>query len=263
MQIVITRPAEQAHDWVRRLHAEGVRAVALPLIGIEPVDDPEPLRLAWQQLPGKALAMFVSANAVQHFFALRPPDQPWPDGVLAGCTGPGTAVALEQAGVPARWRVAPAAEGPFDSEGLWAQLAARDWAGRRALVVRGEAGRDWLADRLQAAGAEVSFLAAYRRVGPRLDAAEAQAVLATAAAQPQQMVWHFSSSEAAGNLRQLGSRSGPDATVNAPDWSCSVALATHPRIAEAVRQLGFARVEPLDVGLDAVVAWWRRHVPVG
>ena len=92
---------------------------------------------------------------------------------------------------------------------------------------------------------------------------DALAVLATAAAQPQQMVWHFSSSEAAGNLRQLGSRSGPDATVNAPDWSRSVALATHPRIAEAVRQLGFARVEPLDVGLDAVVAWWRRHVPVG
>lgn len=236
MRLIVTRPAAQAGAWVAALRDAGVDAVALPLIDIAAVDDPAPLHQAWRELPACALAMFVSANAVQHFFAARPEGASWPAGTLAGSTGPGTSAALRAAGVgDALVEPAPDAAA-FDSEALWARLRDRDWAGRRALVVRGEDGRDWLAQTLRERGARVAFVAAYRRCAPVLDAG-ARALLAAAQAQPAGHGWLFSSSEAVAQLRAL---------APAADWSKALALATHPRIAEAAREAGFGQV--VEVG---------------
>jgi len=232
VQLIVTRPAAQAADWVRALQALGQDAVALPLLDIAPVEDPAPLHAAWRALPGADFVMFVSANAVLHFFAQAPAGLAWPQGLRAGCTGPGTSAALRGAGVPAGAIVEPTPGSSFDSESLWALLAHEDWAGRRALVVRGEEGRDWLADTLRARGATVDFVAAYRRCAPVLDAA-AQALLARALATPAAHLWLLSSSEAVAHLRPLA----PGA-----DWSTSSALASHPRIAQTARELGFGQV---------------------
>ena len=235
MRLIVTRPAAQAGAWVAALQALGCHAQALPLIAIAPLADSAPARAAWQALPRYTLVMFVSANAVQHFFALAPsaPTAPWPAGVRAGATGPGTAAALRAAGVPEGALVEPTADATrFDTEALWAQVAHEDWAGRQALVVRGEDGRDWLADTLRARGATVDFVAAYRRLAPQPDAA-GRALLAQALAHPTRHLWLFSSSEALANLQALA----PGA-----DWSRSGALATHPRIAAAVRAAGCAQV---------------------
>ncbi len=247
MRVIVTRPAAQAAAWVADLRAAGVDAVALPLIDIAPPADPAPVAQAWRTLPGTSLAMFVSANAVAQFFAAAPARPPaWPDGVRAGATGPGTSAALRAAGVPAGLLVQPPADAPsFDSEALWALLEGEDWRGRRVLVVRGEDGRDWLADMLSGHGAELRFVAAYSRRPPRLDEAGA-ALLAVAHAQPQTHAWLFSSSEALGHLRGL---------LPGADWSASRAAASHPRIAQAARDAGFAQVVVLPPRLDAVVAW--------
>lgn len=249
--LLVTRPHAQAQDWVSRLTAQGVPALALPLIDIAAATDAQPVLAAWADLPQAALAMFVSANAVEHFMALRPAGAGWPPATLAGATGPGTAAALRRAGVPPVSICQPGPQGPFDSEGLWSQLAAMPWQGRLALVVRGEGGRDWLAERLGNAGAQVRFVAAYRRCLPALDASLAK-LLDTALAQPQHMVWHFSSSEAVGNLGRLRP---------AADWSAAQALATHPRIAAAAREAGFGRVDEVGITVDDLAAWWRRHGP--
>ena len=90
MQLIVTRPLAQAEPWVARLQALGCSAQALPLIGIAPLRDLAPVQAAWQQLPRQALVMFVSANAVEHFFGARPTGATWPARVLAGSTGPGT-----------------------------------------------------------------------------------------------------------------------------------------------------------------------------
>ena len=166
--------------------------------------------------------------------------------MLAGATGPGTSAALRQAGVPALQLAEPAAEATlFDSEALWARLQGRPWAGRRVLVVRGEDGRDWLADVLRQRGAEVAFVAAYRRVPPVLDIAT-QALLASALAEPAAHLWLFSSSQAVGHLRAL---------APAADWSRSRALASHPRIVQAARDAGFGQVEATAPFPQAVAAW--------
>lgn len=247
MRLIVTRPAAQAGPWVAALRAAGVDAVALPLIDIAPADDPAPLQAAWRDLASYALVMFVSANAVQHFFAARPPHAAWPPGTLAGSPGPGTSAALRAAGVGDAL-VEPAADAPaFDSEALWARLREHDWRGRRALVVRGEDGRDWLAQTLRERGAAVDFVAAYRRLAPAPDAA-GQALLAAAQAQPATHAWLFSSSEAVARLRAL---------APAADWSASLALATHARIAEAARGAGYGRVLAVEPAPAAVVQAWR------
>lgn len=253
MRIIVTRPQTQADALVAELRAAGADAVALPLIDISPVADAQPLRAAWDSLDTRALLMFVSANAVQHFMALRPASAAWPAHLLAGSTGPGTSAALREAGVPPALLVEPDGE-VFDSEALWQRLRARDWQGRRVLVVRGEGGRDWLAEQLRARGATVDFVAAYRRCPPRLDAA-ARGVLAAALAQPRQHLWAISSSQALAHLADLA----PQA-----DWREAAAVAPHARIVTVLQQLGFGQVRlaAADAAALAAAAVKRQGPPI-
>ena len=241
-RLIVTRPRAQGEPWVDALRAARVSAEALPLIDIAPVADRAPLEEAWAGLSRCALVMFVSANAVAHFF--EGPPRAWPAGTLAGATGPGTRAALVHAGVPPAQVVEPPPGAPADSEGLWRALQPlRAWAGAEVRVVRGEQGREWLADTLAREGAQVRFVAAYRRLAPEPDAA-GRALLAQAQAAPAAHWWHFSSSEAIHHLAALA----PGAS-----WQASQALATHPRIAQAARALGFGRVVEVEAGVQAAV----------
>ena len=248
MRVIVTRPAAQATGWVAALRQLGLDAEALPLIGIAPPHDTMPVTAAWQSLPSLSLVMFVSANAVEHFFAGRPAGTPWPEALPAGSTGPGTSAALRAAGV-LHIEEPPADAVQYDSEALWARLAGQAWAGRRVLVVRGEEGRDWLAQTLAEHGARVDFVAAYRRVPPSLDAA-GRALLAQAQAAPAQHLWLFSSSEAVAHLAVL---------APGVPWQTARAFASHPRIADAARRAGFGQVDLVPPSPQAVA----EHLRVG
>jgi len=248
-RVLVTRPLAEAQRWTEDLRARGVLAESLPLIEIAPLDDLSALRAAWQQVPGHAAVMFVSANAVQHFMAQRPADQ-----VLqaqAWSTGPGTESALQATGWPSALIRSPAHDAPaFDSEALWSlvQQDAHTWSGRSVLIVRGAdaqgqmAGRDWLALQLEGAGLQVKQCVAYVRRAPV--PAEPQIHLAREALRDGSW-WLFSSAEAAQNLANwLPGQIGPQAR----------ALATHPRIAERLRQQGWGRVEVVPATLEGQVA---------
>lgn len=248
MRVIVTRPAAQAADWVVQLRLRGLDALALPLIGICPAEDLTALTVAWLALAHQRLVVFVSPNAAEQFFAHRPSSVSWPVAVLAGSPGPGTTRALLALGVPARLIVEPAADAPqFDSESLWLQLAGRDWHAASVLIVRGDGGRDWLADTLRRNGAQVGHVAAYRRVAPVFSAAESRLLLEALGA-PALHLWLFSSSEA---IDHLGVAAGADGSV---DWSLARAIATHPRVASRARQQGFGRVIEARPALDTVVA---------
>lgn len=250
VRVVVTRPQPQADEWVALLQREGVAAVALPLLDIHPLDDMSPVRAAWGDLAEQHLVMFVSANAVAHFFAAAPASPVWPAGVLAGATGPGTQAALRGHGVPAAQIAAPPpGAAQFDSEALWQTLQGLDWRGARALIVRGEDGREWLADTLRAAGAEVSLLAAYRRAPPVWDAS-ARTSLAQVLAAPRAHVWLFSSSQAVEHLVQHLHSIDP---ARVP-WALLQAVATHPRIAHTAREAGFGMVQACAPAPAAVAA---------
>jgi uroporphyrinogen-III synthase len=242
MRTIVTRPAAQAAVWVDKLKAQGVDAVAMPLIGIQPAADRDAVLDAWRGLPSRDLVVFVSPNAVEEFFACRPAGGAWPAQAMAGSVGPGSTHALQLHGVPAGSIAEPSHDAPqFDSEALWAQLSHLAWSGRSVLIVRGDGGREWLADTLKAHGAQVDFVAAYRRV----QAVPDDELLAQAVENPTGHLWFFSSSEAVANLRE---------TRPALDWSRSIAIATHPRIAQRARECGFGVVHECPPTLDGVVA---------
>ena len=283
IRAIVTRPAPEAEAWVKALEKDGVEALALPLIDIRPTCDPAALAAAWAGIGGFEAVMFVSAPAVAHFFAARPalpepggePAVPW----RAWATGPGTAAALGRAGVPKDAIDLPdAASAQWDSEALWQRVrgqfddarparlqdpapAARA-ARRRVLIVRGAdahgraAGRDWLAQQLQACGVDVEFAQSYERHPPLWTAASRAFALASVPAvapdaQPPGVrpvtpaVWVFSSSEAIANLLSL---------MPGQSWARACAVATHPRIAQSATNAGFGVVCLSRPGLDAVQA---------
>lgn len=263
MRVIVTRPAAQAVSWVQSLQREGIAAVALPLIDIAPALDPTPVIEAWQHLAGTRLVMFVSANAVEHFFALRPVGTSWPADTQAASPGPGTTRALLDAGVPASQIVEPAPDSAqFDSEALWERLRDQDWREAPVRVVRGDGGRDWLADTLRAHGAAVSFVSAYRRTAPLWNE-EMQSLLGDALARPAEHVWFFSSSESIDHLMDHLTTpprpSNPEAPAGLP--AGVRALATHPRIARRAEHAGFAPVWQCAPTLDEVVACIQSAAP--
>jgi uroporphyrinogen-III synthase len=248
MRILVTRPAAQAEEWVAQLQRAGLDAVALPLMAIAAPHDPAEVRQAWTELPSRQLVFFVSPNAVEWFFSQQIEPKAWPASLQVASPGPGTSTVLRRCGVPSHLIVEPVADAPqFDSESLWFALQNQSWVRASVLVVRGDGGRDWLAEQLREAGAEVSFVSAYRRTAPHFDA-PALALLEAALALPQRHLWFFSSSEAVANLMDA-----PQLHAAGVDWSGGTALATHPRIADSAKAAGFGTVLTSRPLLQAVV----------
>lgn len=241
-RVLVTRPAQDALRWVHALQGHGLDAVALPLIEIAPAANPQPVRDALQQLASYQAVMFVSGNAVSHFYAQNTASaQSAPAATAiktrAWATGPGSVAALRQAGIPATQIDAPdASAGQFDSEALWQRVAPSVQPGSRVLVVRGSdhtgssAGRSWLTEQLLAAGAQVDTVVSYERRPPRFSPAQTQLARQSCS---DGSLWLFSSSEAIAHLHtRLPGQHFTDAR----------ALATHPRIAQAARDAGFGVV---------------------
>jgi len=253
--VIVTRPAPDAQRWVDQLQQRGINAEALPLIEIASVPDLTAARAAWAHLDNYAAVMFVSGNAVEHFFAARrsgakSKTHDWASfkSVRFMAPGPGTAQVLAAQGVPvAQIDTPPADAAQFDSEALWQVIRQRDWAGRRVLIVRGQSGasdavatgREWLARQLENAGATVDFVVVYERRAPRFTPAQLQRM---AASQRDGSVWLFSSSEALAHLPQ------------GTDWSQARAIATHSRIAHAAQAAGWGVVIESRPALDDIVA---------
>jgi uroporphyrinogen-III synthase len=246
MQVLVTRPQAEASRWVEDLRGAVSMPVALPLIAIVPVPQPQALQDAWGQLDRYRAVMFVSGNAVRISSRTgpRPPaGRPYP------CLGArnGTADALVEAGVaPALVMRLRRDAAQFDSETLWQRWAGQ--VGGRSCADRTRRGsgrkgtdRDWLAEQLARAGVEVQSIAAYLRAAPVFSQAQRTCALLGAT----QGVWLFSSSQGIANLRGL---------LPAQDWSQARALATHPRIAQAARLAGFGVVVESRPSLDAVAA---------
>lgn len=233
MAVVLTRPLQESLRWAALLREQGVPTIVLPLLAIGPAPRPEALAAAAATADGHAAVMFVSANAAQAFFAAGPAFRR----ARAWAPGPGTRDVLLAAGVAASRIDAPAADAQqFDSEHLWQQVQGQLRRGDRLLLVRGgdadgrSEGREWLGGQLSAAGVHVDTVVAYTRQAPDWDDGQRQAAQRAAVDGSR---WLFTSSEAVQQLRVL---------LPAQGWGSARALATHPRIADAVRALGFAQV---------------------
>ena len=256
--VIITRPLAQARPLAARVAALGYPVEVLPLLDITPLPQPTELLAALAQLqlptPSYQLVAFVSPNAIDAAFAHI---KAVPPGVTWAVVGEGSRLALAAHGVTADRAhiVSPLDTAHSDSEHLLQALDLAALRGRRALIIRGDGGRELLADGLRAAGATVDVVAAYRRSVPVLTPA-LEAKLRHLL--EQQNDWIITSSEAlrglCGLLAELDARGPGTGSPAVVAMQQQHLIVPHARIAETAHNLGFSRITLTGSGDERLLA---------
>jgi uroporphyrinogen-III synthase/uncharacterized protein HemX len=244
--VLVTRPAHQSEGLRQSIEAAGGRAFLFPLIEIRPLPDPA-RALDWVgDLARYDIAIFVSANAVDHGLDLVDTHGGSLATIEVIAVGTATARRLEARGVT------PAAvPGEASSEGVLGLAMLQAVAGKHVLIFRGIGGRELMAEGLRARGAVVDYAEVYERRATEADPkpllalwdrGEIGAAVVTSAAALERLA-----SIAAGHERVL-----------------DVALVVlSERLATRARALGFRRpilaTDPGDAGLLSALTAWRTN----
>lgn len=250
--VVITRPAAQAGPLAASIAALGLPVQLLPLLEIHALDGADEcaqLQAVLARLTEYDLVAFVSPNAIDCVFAHL---LAWPPGVPLAVVGEGSKMALAAHGVTQANATitSPLETARSDSEHLLLALDLPALRGKRVLIVRGDGGRDYLADGLRAAGAEVEFVTAYRRKVPTLTPA-LRATLEKLLQHNND--WIITSSEALRGLLALLNEMGDEKT-SVVKMQQQHLIVPHARIAQTAAALGFARVTLTGSGDAGVLA---------
>ncbi len=250
--LIVTRPGEPGRRLSATLRNRGQAALWWPAFDLQPPGELGALRSLARGLSQFDLAIFVSPAAVRGWIELELCDA-WPASTAIAAVGATSLqLALERLPGAGAARVLAPAAGQADwagSEGLWALLKQQPALAQRVLIVRAESGRDWLAEQLREAGAQVQFAAVYRRVVHEPTDAQRAALSAWQVA-PREAAVLVTSSEAVTALDRQLACSEP-----ARRWLReALALYTHARIAQALRTAGYARVRSCEPTADAVQA---------
>jgi uroporphyrinogen-III synthase len=241
LNVVITRPREQAGGLVQRIKQLGGKPLLFPLLEITAVHDEPALLRQISSLQQADLAIFISPNAVRYGMAAIRAAGGLPASLKIATVGQGSARALHEMGVTDV--IAPTET--FDSEALLALKELQNVAGKQVMILRGDGGRETLGDTLKARGASVEYVTCYLRSKPDFDAG----VLLAAA--PDAIT--VTSSEALGHLSEMLGDAGRTRLAAVP------LLVPHERIAKAARQQGWQQVVVTESGddglLSGLIAW--------
>jgi len=158
--VVVTRPRAQAQAFAGLLEAAGARVLLVPTIAIEPPASWELLDRALERLDDYRWAVFTSVNGVE-MTRRRLEEKGRGADALRGrrlaAIGPATAEALRAMGLETE--VVPE---EYVAEALAERLCALIRPGERVLLARAAEARDVLVTLLEAAGARVDEVPAYR-----------------------------------------------------------------------------------------------------
>ena len=228
--ILVTRSEPGASVLVEALHNAGYTALRLPVLEIQPLDDPHN-RAVVAELDRFDVVIFVSGHAVRWGVELI--DEVWPERprLMWIAIGAATAAVLGAYGITA---LVPAIE---SSEGILALPQLSDVVGRRVLLCAGRDGRSLLSDALSRRGALVERLDLYTRVPTALATA-----LKCLPEDPAVAAVVISSVDGGRAFAAIWRAVGGDSAV--------VVIAPSSRVAAALREMKFRRVVEAD-GADA------------
>ncbi|AVR01803.1 uroporphyrinogen-III synthase [Pluralibacter gergoviae] len=169
MSILVTRPSPQGENLVSRLRALGREAWSFPLIEFSPGRELSALGGHLAALGEGSLLFALSQHAVAFANARLAQDGlSWPTLPDYFSVGRTTALALHQvSGKEVRY--------PLDreiSEVLLQLPELQNIAGKMALILRGNGGRELLGENLTQRGADVTFCECYQRCNRHYDGAE-------------------------------------------------------------------------------------------
>ncbi|HTK28587.1 MAG TPA: uroporphyrinogen-III C-methyltransferase [Vicinamibacterales bacterium] len=247
-RILITRPREQAAEFVQLLETAGAAPIEAPMIRIEPPDDYGPLDGACMQAGTFDWIVFASTNAVDAFIdrLLRTPQDLRALRSTRLCAvGAATAGRLAHYGL--KVDLTPA---EYRAEGMLHALAANgDVNGLRILLPHADIGRNLLAEELRKRGAEATEVVAYRTVVTE-PGREGEPDIYRMLLERQIDVVTFTSPSAVRNFVQvLGAE--PAADLLAPTLVASIG----PVTAEAAAQYNIhTRIMPSTYTVPALVA---------
>ncbi|CAM3372897.1 Uroporphyrinogen-III synthase [Klebsiella spallanzanii] len=169
MSILVTRPLPQGEELVSRLRALGRVAWSFPLIEFTPGRQLQELGGQLAGLKAGDLLFALSQHAVEFAHArLQQQRLRWPSAPDYFAIGRTTALALHKVSShDVRY--------PLDreiSEVLLQLPELQNIAGKKALILRGNGGRELLGDTLRERGADVTFCECYQRSARHYDGAE-------------------------------------------------------------------------------------------
>ena len=166
LRVLNTRPFKQGAALSQAIREAGGLPIDLPALIIEPT-----LSDWLAQLPvldSIHLALFVSANAVDCFFApLKQTSRSWPAGICVIAMGTATAEALNKQGIQVHHAPTIA-----DSEHLLTLDALQQIQNDTVLLVKGVGGRTLIAETLLARGARLIPLDVYLSKAPTFNRTE-------------------------------------------------------------------------------------------
>lgn len=164
-RLLLTRPAEECTALAATLAEQRIHSASLPLLAIEAFAETPQQRTTMLELDRYAAVVVVSKPAARLGLELLRRYRPQaPAGQAWFSVGGATGAILADYGLDVSWPV-----GGDDSEALLAlpRLANAISAPRpKVLILRGEGGRELIADTLRARGAQVDSLELYRRYLP-------------------------------------------------------------------------------------------------
>ena len=161
--IVITRPFNHSATLLTECRKAGFTSHVVPLIDIVPTPSVLLLKAAQSEIASVDGVILISPTAIE--YALE--DVAWPLTTPAFVIGPGSFHYAQERGITPLYMP----ETTFDSEGLLALPQLKEIKGKRFILFRGNGGRELLAQTLEARGAAVKCVEAYRRVPPLLNQA--------------------------------------------------------------------------------------------
>ncbi len=167
--VVITRPVEQAAGLAELITDAGGNAILFPVLKITESSDKSPLDKLIQELSLYSILIFISPNAVKYGLGYLLQHTQIPKQCKIATVGKGSALKAKQL-LQRDIDIVPKAfdgkSGGYNSESLLALPELKSVKNKKIAILRGNGGRELLADTLRERGALVSYINTYTRCLP-------------------------------------------------------------------------------------------------